>query len=107
MKQVEEKGSEWSSSGEEKSEERREKEKQGSTSGEKMSKNEEKEKEGSTSGEKTSAGKKKYVRAKHKCPFPSCKSLVYHLPRLWWPSSISKILCTFCIVNIIITLLLI
>ena len=81
MKQVEEKGSEWSSSGEEKSEERREKEKHGSTSGEKMSKNEEKEKEGSTSGEKTSAGKKKYVRAKHKCPFPSCKTLVYHLPR--------------------------
>ena len=23
----------------------------------------------------------KYVRVKHKCPFPSCKSKVYHLPR--------------------------
>ena len=31
--------------------------------------------------EKTSTKKNKYKRSKHKCPFPTCKSVVTHLPR--------------------------
>ena len=56
--------------------------KEGPTSGDEVIKGEVSESNdpSSSSGIRNSPDKKKYVRAKHKCPFPTCKSSVYHLP---------------------------
>ena len=57
--------------------------KKGPTSGDEVIKGEVSESNdpSSSSGIRNSPDKEKYVRAKHKCPFPTCKSSVYHLPR--------------------------